>query len=200
MNTLTYIFFIIVGILLLYIYASKLPPPPALKDYMDKLEKGETVESFEDYLQENLTATPAGLTSMFCWNLPENQCINSPGCEWTITNEGYSHCQPRTQWYNPWYSGWNNWYDRYLSTYRWRYPYYNWYNTYPGYYNSYYYSYPRWRSYGHGGRRWRHRRRYHHQGGGGRRRYGVGHSGARRARARMGGRSRGGGSGRGGRR
>ena len=57
-------------------------------------------------------------------------------------NSYLNYCQPRTVWYNPWYSGIYNWYYRYWSPYRW-YDY-----SYP-YYSTGYYRYP-WRR---GGRR-----------------------------------------------
>jgi len=156
-NFLTYIILFIILGFIIYVYTSKLPP------YMENFT-------------ESLTVDESGnLYSPFCYGLSENQCVNNPGCQWTIDNNYYGSCQPQTVWYNPWYSGWYNWYNRYWSPWRWSYPYYTSYYSYP----NYSYRYPRW----HGGRR-HHIRGGHRTGG----RIGGGRiGGARMAGGRRGG-------------
>lgn len=112
----------------------------------------------------------------YCYGISERDCVNSPECQWVI-NSDEGTCQPRTVWYNPWYSDVYNWYYRYWSPYRWYY-----YNDYPIYYGGYPYNrwyganrYPnrQWRNH-HGGRSYG-----HHSSGSHHRSYGGGSHGGR---------------------
>lgn len=112
-NILTYIAGILFFAFIIYVYTSKLP-----------------LESNEGF-GEDLTSGYNGLYSPFCAERGERDCVNTPGCEWTIDNNYNGSCRSNTTWYSPWYNGWYNWYNTYWSPWRWRSPYYT--SSYPYY-------------------------------------------------------------------
>lgn len=172
-NFMTIIIIILMISFLIYLYTSKLPVEEYMNQYGHLYGEDPTIEGFDDddsdieepFDNDNDNDDIENLTfvddyySTSCYGMGERQCVNTPGCEWTIS-DGYGQCQNRTNWYNPFYNGWYNWYNRYWSPWRWSYPYYSSYYSYP----SYYYSYPRWwrrrgrRWRRHGGRKWGGRR------------------------------------------
>lgn len=186
-NILTWIILFIIIAFITYVYTSKLPIEQYMEEYGelehflaiaqgndDSDTDSDSNEGFENLddseLVENLTYSPT------CYGFSERQCVNTPECEWTIS-DGYGSCRTRSNWWGPLFGGsWYNWWDDYWTPFRWSEPWYTWYN-----YPSYYY-YPRW------GRRYRRRYRRHRHG---RRRFRrrSGRRSFRRGRGRRGPRS-----------
>jgi hypothetical protein len=164
-NILTWIVLFIIIAFIVYVYTSKLPVEQYMEEYgelehflaiaqgddSDSDSDSDSNEGFENLdddseLVENLTYSPT------CYGFSERQCVNTPECEWTIT-DGYGSCRNRTSWWSPlYYGGWYNWWNDYWSLNRWYEPSYYGYYSYP----SYYYYYPTWN------RRFRRRYRRHY--------------------------------------